>query len=147
MLVQIPLTPLEFADTVIACTSRSDVRDMGKESQMTRIKQIVLAAIVGALMLVAVPGAAQAASKPSLGCSPGFNLGALTVDQILQLPRSQAAIAAGVVDEAGIRAGVASVDKNGTGRVCVQLSNGLVTSKRPNGQFFYNLVDDNASVR
>ena len=52
-----------------------------------------------------------------------------------------------MVDEAGIRAGVASVDKNGTGRVCVQLSNGLVTGKRPNGQFFYNLVDDNSSVR
>jgi hypothetical protein len=117
------------------------------ESQMTRIKQIVLAVIAGALVLVAAPGAAQAASKPSFGCSPGFNLGALTADQILQLPRSQAAIAAGVVSEAGIRAGVASVDKNGTGRVCVQVSNGLITGNRPNGQFLVNLVDDNASVR
>lgn len=36
---------------------------------------------------------------------------------------------------------------NGTGRVCVQLSNGLVTGNRPNGQFFYNLVDDNSSLR
>jgi hypothetical protein len=114
---------------------------------MTRTKQTVLAALVAAVVLVAAPGAAQAASKPSFGCSPGFNLGALTADQILSLPRSQAAIAAGVVSEAGIRAGVASVDKNGTGRVCVQLSNGLVTGNRPNGQFFYNLVDDNASVR
>ena len=39
------------------------------------------------------------------------------------------------------------VDKNGTGRVCVQLSNGLATSNRPGGQYFYNLVDDNSSVR
>ena len=114
---------------------------------MTRIMQIVSAAVVAALVMVAAPGAAQAASKPSFGCSPGFNLGALTTDQILALPRSQAAIAAGVVSEAGIRAGVASVDKNGTGRVCVQLSNGLVTGNRPNGEFFYNLVDDNASKR
>ena len=114
---------------------------------MTRMKQLVTVAVVGALLLVAAPGAAQAAGKPSYGCPAGFNLGALTAAQVLALPRSQAAIAAGVVSEAGIRAGVASVDKNGTGRVCVQLSNGLVTSKRPNGQFFYNLVDDNSSVR
>ena len=111
---------------------------------MTRIKQTLMLMIVGAVLLVAAPGAAQAAGKPSYGCSPGFNLGALTVDQILALPRSQAAIKAGVVDEAGIRAGV---DKNGTGRVCVQLSNGLATSSRPGGQYFYNLVDDNSSVR
>lgn len=112
-----------------------------------QMKKIPIVMVVGALLLVAAPGAAQAASKPSFGCPPGFNLGALSAEQILKLPRSQAAIAAGVVDEAGIRAGVASVDKNGTGRVCVQLSNGLVTGNRPNGQFFYNLVDDNASVR
>ena len=52
-----------------------------------------------------------------------------------------------MVDEAGIRAGVAGVDKNGSGRVCVQLSNGLVTNNRPGGQFFYNIVDDNSSKR
>ena len=111
------------------------------------MKRILIAATVAALLLFAAPGAAQAAGKPSNGCPAGFNLGALSAEQILRLPRSQAAIAAGVVDAAGIRAGVASVDKNGTGRVCVQLSNGLVTGNRPNGQFFYNLVDDNASVR
>ena len=114
---------------------------------MTRIRKIAMALIVGALLMVAAPNAAQAAGKPSYGCSPGFNLGALTADEILLLPRSQAAIAAGVVDEAGIRAGVAGVDKNGTGRVCVSLSNGLVTNNRPGGQYFYNLVDDNSSVR
>jgi hypothetical protein len=31
--------------------------------------------------------------------------------------------------------------------VCVQLSNGLQTNNRPGGQYFYNLVDDNSSVR
>ena len=111
------------------------------------MKKILTALMLSALVAALAPGAAQAAGKPSYGCPAGFNLGALTADQVLQLPRSQAAIAAGVVDAAGIRAGVASVDKNGTGRVCVQLSNGLVTGKRPNGQFFYNLVDDNSSVR
>ena len=114
---------------------------------MTRIKQTLTAAIVAALVLVAAPGAAQAAGKPANSCAPGFNLGALTADQVLALERSQAAIAAGVVSEAGIRAGVAGVDKNGNGRVCVQVSNGLLTSKRPNGQFLINIVDDNSSVR
>ena len=113
---------------------------------MTRIKQTLTAAIVAALVLVAAPGAAQAA-KPANSCPAGFNLGALTADQVLALPRSQAAIAAGVVSEAGIRAGVAGVDKNANGRVCVQVSNGLLTSKRPNGQFLVNIVDDNSSVR
>jgi hypothetical protein len=114
---------------------------------MGRIRQILLGAMVAALLLVAAPNAAQAAGKPSYGCPAGFNLGALTADQILLLPRSQAAIEDGIVSEAGIRAGVAGVDKNGTGRVCVQLSNGLLTNKRPGGQYFYNLVDDNSSVR
>jgi hypothetical protein len=115
---------------------------------MTRIKSMFAAAIAAALILVAVPaGASAAPGKPAYGCPPGFNLGALTADQILQLPRSQAAMADGVVSEAGIRAGVAGVDKNGTGRVCVSLSHGLVTNSRPGGEYFYNLVDDNSSVR
>ena len=114
---------------------------------MTRIKQIMTAMCLAALLMVAAPGMAQAATKPANSCPAGFNLGALTADQVLRLPRSQAAIAAGVVTEAGIRAGVAGVDKNGTGRVCVQVSNGLLTSNRPNGQFLVNIVDDNSSVR
>ena len=114
---------------------------------MTRIKQIMTAMCLAALLMVAAPGMAQAATKPANTCPAGFNLGALTADQILALDRTQAAIAAGAVSEAGVRAGVAGVDKNGTGRVCVQVSNGLLTSKRPNGQFLVNIVDDNASVR
>jgi hypothetical protein len=113
---------------------------------MTRIKRIATAVLLGALLLVAAPNAAQAA-KPSFGCPAGFNLGALNVEQILRLPRSQAAIRDGVVSEAGIRSAVAGVDKNGTGRICVSLSHGLVTNNRPGGQYFYNLVDDNSSVR
>lgn len=114
---------------------------------MTSMKKIAIVLALGALLTVLGPNAAQAAGKPSYGCPSGFNLGPLTTEQILRLPRSQAAIADGIVTEAGIRAGVAGVDKNGTGRVCVQLSNGLVTSSRPSGQYIYNLVDDNSSVR
>ena len=115
---------------------------------MTRIKSIAATAAAAALIVVAVPaGASAAPGKPVYGCPAGFDLGALTADQILALPRSQAAIAAGVVSEAGIRAGVASVDKNGTGLVCAKVSNGLMTSNKPNGQYLLNIVDDNSSVR
>jgi len=114
---------------------------------MTRIKKIALAALVAALMVVAAPAGAQAAGKPVYSCPSGFDGGPQTVEQILANPRSQAALAAGVVSEAGIRAGFASVDKNGTGRICAKVSNGLVTSNKPNGQYLLNLVDDNSSVR
>lgn len=114
---------------------------------MTRIKRITSAMCLAGVLLVAAPGMAQAATKPANTCPAGFNLGPVTVAQALKLPRSLAGIEAGVVTEERIVAGVNSVDKNGNGRVCVQLSRGLVISQRPNGQFFYNIVDDNASVR
>ena len=114
---------------------------------MTRIKQTLIAAMVAALMFVAAPAGAQAAGKPVYSCPSGFDGGPQTVEQILTNPRSQAAIKAGVVSEAGIRAGFASVDKNGTGRVCAKVSNGLMTSNKPNGQYLLNIVDDNSSVR
>ena len=114
---------------------------------MTRIKQTLTAVMVSALIFVAAPAGAQAAGKPVYSCPSGFDGGPQTVEQILANPRSQAAIAAGVVSEAGIRAGFASVDKNGTGRVCAKVSNGLETSNKPNGQYLLNIVDDNSSVR
>ena len=114
---------------------------------MTRIKQTLTAVMVSALIFVAAPAGAQAAGKPVYSCPSGFDGGPQTVEQILANPRSQEAIKAGVVSEAGIRAGFASVDKNGTGRVCAKVSNGLQTSNKPNGQYLLNIVDDNSSVR
>ena len=113
---------------------------------MSRMMRFFTAMIAGVLMAAAAPAASQAA-KPATTCPAGFNLGPVTVQQALKLPRSLAGIEAGVVTEERIIAGVTSVDKNGNGRVCVQLSRGLVISQRPNGQFFYNIVDDNSSAR
>ena len=114
---------------------------------MTRMMRTLMAAVVAAVLLVAAPAGAQAAGKPVNSCPAGFDGGPQTVEQILANPRSQAAIAAGAVSEAGIRAGFASVDKNGTGRICAKVSYGLQPSNKPNGQYLLNLVDDNASVR
>jgi len=114
---------------------------------MSRMMRFFTAMIAGVLMAAAAPAASQAAGKPANTCPAGFNLGSVTVAQALKLPRSLAGIEAGVVTEERIIAGVTSVDKNANGRVCVQLSRGLVISQRPNGQFFYNIVDDNSSAR
>jgi hypothetical protein len=113
---------------------------------MSRMRRAVTA-IAGCAVLAAAGAAPGAqAAKPRFSCPQGFNLGRLTLDEIIALPRTQAAIAAGAVDEAALRAGFPSIDRNGTGRICVQLSRGLETSNRPNGQFFYNFVDDNSSA-
>ena len=72
---------------------------------------------------------------------------AFVPDRLAGLEVRLSAETAGVVSEAGIRAGFASVDKNGTGRVCAKVSNGLQTSNKPNGQYLLNIVDDNSSVR
>jgi hypothetical protein len=143
-----PLTALKAPGTVSVRTKAREMRaHMGKEPRMTRMMRTLVAAVVATLLLVAAPAGAQAAGKPVYSCPSGFDGGAQTIEQVLANPRSQAALAAGVVSEAGIRAGFASVDKNGTGRVCVKVSNGLLTSNKPNGQFLLNIVDDNASVR
>jgi hypothetical protein len=113
---------------------------------MSRTRRVVTAIAGCAVLATAGAAPAAQAAKPSFGCAPGFNLGRLTLDQVIALPRTQAAIAAGVVSEAALRAGFPSIDRNGTGAICVQLSNGLQTSNRPNGQFFYNFVDDNSSA-
>jgi hypothetical protein len=101
-----------------------------------------------ALALAALVPAAATASKPSYGCAPGFNLGAYSFADYVQLPRSQAAINDGLVDEAGIIAGIAFYDHNGNGVVCVQLNHGFETwsDSRPFGSYLYNVVDDNSSA-
>jgi hypothetical protein len=110
-----------------------------------RSRHLVVALLVGTVVAAAAPGAATAA-KPSYGCAPGFNLGALTFEQYLQLPRTQAAINDGLIDEASILAGLAHYDKNGNETVCVQLNHGFEISNRPFGQYLYNVVDDASSA-
>ena len=71
----------------------------------------------------------------------------MTASEYLLLPRTAAAIEAGLVDEELILAGFAQVDSNGNGVVCVQLSQGLEQTERPFGQYMYNLSDDNSAKR
>jgi hypothetical protein len=109
-----------------------------------RFKPFAIAA--GAAVVALLGAGAAEGSKPSYGCAPGFNLGAQTFSEYLQLPRTQAAIEDGLIDAAGILAGLARFDHNGNGVVCVQLQHGGEVNSRPFGEYFYNVVDDNAST-
>ena len=78
--------------------------------------------------------------------SARFNLGPLTIDEAVTLPRSQAAVNAGLITEEQLRFSYAGFDRNQNGTVCAQLSHGFEVNNRPFGEFFYNFADDNASV-
>jgi hypothetical protein len=102
------------------------------------------------LALVSV-GAALAASsagaggQAGYGCAPGFDLGGLTMEQGLALPRVQAGLAAGVFDLAGLTAQFNKVDHNGNGVLCFK-DVGALNGGASFWVYLYNLVDDNASV-
>jgi hypothetical protein len=104
-----------------------------------------IAALV--LGLVTFGGSSVASgAKPSNGCGPGFDLGPVSFEEYLELPRTQAAIEDGLVDEAGVEAFLTGLDRNGNGVVCVQLPHGYEVGQLPGGAYFYNLADDNAAV-
>jgi hypothetical protein len=107
--------------------------------------RIVLAIAACAAAATLAPTTASA-DKPSYGCAPAFNLGAVPVEQTALLPRSQAAIDAGLIDAAGIIAGASFYDKNGNGVICVQLGPQAEIWNRPFGQYLYNYVDDSSSA-
>jgi hypothetical protein len=108
------------------------------------MRRIGLVLTIAVLALAAASSAA--AEKPSYGCPPGFNIGAVNFDDYIQLPRTDAAIEAGLTTEQEVRGFLTQVDKNANGVVCVQLSRGKVEGNNPFGEFFYNLVDDNAAT-
>ena len=108
-----------------------------------RRKGLILMAIL-ALAVLLVPETALA-DKPSRTCPPGFDLGALTLQQSLQLPNVVSGLADGVFDVESITAGFESVDRNDDGLICFK---SFPSNANPASllQYFYNVVDNNASV-
>jgi hypothetical protein len=90
---------------------------------------------------------AVVAGKPTSTCPPGFNLGAVTFEEYLQLPRTQAALNDGIIDEPTLLAGLSSFDRNGNRILCVQRNTGLDQTARPLGGYLYNVIDDNVSAQ
>lgn len=105
----------------------------------------VLAALaVFASCVAATQAAAQ--GKPGYTCPAGFTIGATTPAEAVQLPRTQDAINDGLITAAEALAYYQALDKNESGYICVGLPHGYEQSNRPFGEYFYNFVDDNASV-
>ena len=104
--------------------------------------------LVVLVALVAAVGVASAGAKgkPGYTCPPGFNLGAFTPEEALGLERTQAGIAAGVYVAEDLLLAYQAFDANGSGYICFSLPHGMEQTNRANGQYFYNVADDNASV-
>jgi hypothetical protein len=114
---------------------------------MFRPKRTALAILTVCAAAVLAPMSAGATGgKPSYGCGQGFDLGALTYDEYLLLPGTQAALDQGLASEEGIRAGLMHVDHNQNGVVCAQSVPGWQISNKPFARYLYNVVDDNAST-
>jgi len=101
----------------------------------------MLLGVVAALVGVASAGAG---GNAGFGCPTGFDVGAVTLQQYLALPRHQAGLQAGAYDMAFLLS--AFTDRNGDGLVCakdVALQNGGASF----WQYVYNIADDNASAQ
>ena len=102
-----------------------------------------LAVAFSAAALAAPP--AGAGDEAGYGCSAGFDLGALTLNQGRALPRIQAGLTAGVFDTAGLTAGFNRVDRNGDRLLCFK-DVGALNGSAANWVYTYNIVDNNASI-
>ena len=74
----------------------------------------LVAAVFMGLAILASAAPAGAAEPPVKGCPAGFNLGAMTFEELLRLPKLQAALADGVTTIEHVEAVHAFVDTNGT---------------------------------
>ncbi len=101
-------------------------------------------AVVTVLLLAILPAGIAAGQKPIRGCAPGFDLGALTVEEILQLPRTQAGMNAGLYTEGDVRALFERFDKNNSDRICIK-DVGALNGSANGWAYFYNAVDDVAA--
>ena len=112
---------------------------------MRQRKLMLGAALVisfGAALLTSA--SAGAGGKAGFGCAPGFDIGQVTLEQSLALPRLHAGLDAGAFTASDIAALFTAIDHNGDGILCFQ-DVGALTSV-PHWQYFYNGVDNNASV-
>jgi len=108
------------------------------------VRRTTLAVVAATMvMLLAVPLSASA-GKPSRTCPPAFDLGLVTLEQDLTLPRTVAGLEAGEFTEAEIVEFHEIYDKHGDG-LCFKTvpPSGTQPSFWP---YNYNVVDNNASV-
>ena len=107
-----------------------------------RVLAVALGISFGAALLTSA--SAGAGGKAGFGCAPGFDIGAVTLEESLALPRLQAGLNAGAFTASDIAALFVAIDHNGDGILCFQDVGAL--SGVSHWQYFYNGVDNNASV-
>jgi hypothetical protein len=81
----------------------------------TTRRAVAIAAACSAL-LTAIAASAAGDSQRDPACPPGYDLGARTFQQVLQLYQAQ--LDAGLLTEPGLKAGFDNRDVNGNGIVC-----------------------------
>jgi hypothetical protein len=115
----------------------------GRSRGRGRLLALASAGALGVSLLVASP--VGAGGKAGFGCPPAFDIGPVTLTQTLELPRIQAGLAAGAFTAADIESLFDAIDHNGDGILCLQ-DLGALNGGASQWQYFYNGVDNNASV-
>lgn len=108
------------------------------------MRKIYVVAAIATLAVLLVPQGATA-DKPRNVCPPGLHPGAVTFEEALALPNTQRALDDGFATLEGVIAGFEALDRNDDGLVCFGT---FPTNASPSSllQYFYNGVDNNASV-
>jgi hypothetical protein len=109
------------------------------------VKRLLLAATCTLLLVVGLSPAASAGGQAGFNCSPGFDIGAVTFEDGIELPRIQAGLAAGVYTIEDLATTFQGIDHNGNGLICLK-DVGALNGGVAFWAFFYGAVDDNAAV-
>jgi hypothetical protein len=125
-------------------------RSFRKLAGRMRSKALATVAVCAALLGVTIVAASASANgRPEVICPEGFNLGALTLEERLQLPKVHAGLEAGVYTVEDIIAVTEFLDRNDNGLLCIQ----DITQRTENAAeasgwaYLANAVDDNAAAR
>ena len=100
---------------------------------------LAFAGAVGACLLYASP--VGAGGKAELGCAPAFDIGAVTLEEALALPRLREGLEAGAFTASDIAALFVAIDHNGDGVLCFK-DVGALNDGASHWQYFYNGVDN-----
>jgi len=116
------------------------------------VKHLLATVAIGFSAALAALGAATpagAGGQAGFGCSPGFDVGAVTWEQYVNLPRNEAGLAAGKYTEDDLRSKKFDpTDVNGDGVICVKdVAAQVGGGATPIWQYFYDIVDNNASAQ
>lgn len=111
---------------------------------LDRRRTLVLAAATIGVLAVAQSAFAD---KPGYGCAPGFDVGEVTFEASLELPKIELGLADGVFTVEGLEAAFDGFDVNDDGLICLKTAPPAHTGQAPSITLYtYTGVDNNASI-